>query len=234
MHYGTSAAVLEARHPGVVRPLYVSRWTAAAWLAAAAGSPAAGAAIGGVATALLARRLSAVTGERWPLPAPSPPATVSSPVTGASWPALWPASCTAWRLAVRLAGGGTVAAGRPIGAAITRAWWPVAVPAAVAVPRLRAPLAALMLAPPLLDWVDLRPPLDPARYLAGRLLGDVAYSIGLWQGCAKQRDVRALLPTTGVRLPARPATHPSSHDTVGQTSHITKSDELLPYSYLRG
>jgi hypothetical protein len=144
--------------------------------------------------------------------------TVSSPVTGASWPALWPASCTAWRLAVRLAGGGTVAAGRPIGAAITRAWWPVAVPAAVAVPRLRAPLAALMLAPPLLDWMDLRPPLDPARYLAGRLLGDVAYSIGLWQGCAKQRDVRALLPTTGVRLPA-PARPPTPAATMQSGKH---------------
>jgi len=38
--------------------------------------------------------------------------------------------------------------------------------------------------------------------VAGRLLGDVAYSIGLWQGCAKQRDVRALLSTTGVRYPS--------------------------------
>ncbi len=239
MHYGTSAAVLEARHPGVVRPLNVSRWTAAAWLAAAAGSPAAGAAIGGAATALLARRLSAVTGERWPLPAPSPPATVSSPVAGAPEAgASRPASWTAWRLAVRLAGGGTVGAIRPIGAAITRAWWPVVVPAAVALPRLRVPLAALTLAPPLLDWVDLRPPLDPARYVAGRLLGDVAYSIGLWKGCAKQRDVRALLPTTGVRLPAPARPHapdvPGSHDAIGQAPHITKSDELLPYSYLCG
>jgi mycofactocin system glycosyltransferase len=213
MHYGTSAAVLEARHPGMVRPLNVSRWTAAAWLAAAAGFPAASVAVGSIATAVLARRLAAVTGERWPLPGPSSPATgaatTGAATTGAATAAgaatatdvssAADASWTAWRLAVRLAGGGTVAAGRPIGAAITRAWWPVAVPIAVAVPRLRAPLAALMLAPPLLDWVDLRPPLDPARYVAGRLLGDVAYSIGLWKGCARQRDVRALLPATGVR-----------------------------------
>jgi mycofactocin glycosyltransferase len=33
--YGTSAAVLELRHPGAVRPLYASAWTAAAWLPAA-------------------------------------------------------------------------------------------------------------------------------------------------------------------------------------------------------
>ena len=32
--YGTSAAALEELHPGVVRPLYASWWTAAAWTAA--------------------------------------------------------------------------------------------------------------------------------------------------------------------------------------------------------
>ena len=60
----------------------------------------------------------------------------------------------------------------------------MALPAAVAVRRLRLPLAALALAPPLLDWLDRRPPLDPARYVAARLLDDVAYSVGVWQGCA--------------------------------------------------
>jgi mycofactocin system glycosyltransferase len=170
VHYGTSAAVLESRHPGAVRPLYLSRWTAAAWLAGAAGSPAAGAAITGTATALLARRLAARS-------------------SGGSW--------TAWRLAARLAGGGTLAAVRPIGSAISRAWWPAAVPVAVLVPRLRAPLAAVVLAPPLLDWAERRPPLDPASYVAIRLLSDAAYSIGLWLGCARSRDLRALLPAAG-------------------------------------
>ena len=167
-HYGTSAAVLEARYPRAVRPLYVSRWTAAAWLATALGQPAAGAAVTGAATALLARRLTGVTGDRR----------------------------MAWRLAFRLASGGTLAAARPIGAAISRAWWPAAIPVAVAVPRLRLPLAALVLTPPLLDWADLRPPLDPARFVAGRLLGDFAYSVGLWQGCVRQRTVNPLLPAT--------------------------------------
>jgi mycofactocin glycosyltransferase len=170
-HYGTSAAVLDKRHPGAVRPLYLSGWTAAAWLAVAAGRPAAGTVVTGTATALLARRLGRVTGE------------------GANW--------TAWRLAASLAGGGTVAAARPLGAAITRTWWPAAVPAAIAVRRLRAPLAAAVLGPPLLDWLDQRPELDPARYVAARLLGDVAYSIGVWQGCVRHRTVRPLLPVIG-------------------------------------
>src|SRR5580700_8537555 len=80
--YGTSAASLELRHPGTVRPLQVSAWTALAWLAAAAGRPAAGAAVTGAGVALLARRLARVTGEEWP----------------------GPQARTAWALAGRLAG----------------------------------------------------------------------------------------------------------------------------------
>ena len=177
--YGTSAAILEQRHPGTVRPLYISAWTALAWLAAASGHPAAGAACTGASVALLARRLARVTGEQWPT------------------------ARTAWSLAARLAGGGTLTAGRPLGSAISRTWWPVALPAAVAVRRLRAPLAALVLAPPLLDWLDRRPPLDPARYVAARLLDDLAYSLGVWQGCAGHRTIRPLLPELTWRLRGR-------------------------------
>jgi mycofactocin system glycosyltransferase len=175
--YGTSAAILEQRHPGTVRPLYISAWTALAWLAVASGRPAAGAACTGASIALLARRLAPVTGEEWP----------------------WHAAGTAWPLAARLAGGGTAAAGRPLGSAISRTWWPVALPAAVAVRRMRWPVAALVLAPPLLDWLDRRPPLDPARYVAARLLDDIGYSLGVWQGCAERRTVRPLLPQLGRR-----------------------------------
>jgi mycofactocin system glycosyltransferase len=179
--YGTSAAGLELRHPGTVRPLQVSAWTALAWLAATAGRPVTGAAVTGAGVALLARRLARVTGEVWP----------------------WPQARTAWGLAGRLAGGGTLAAGRPLGSAISRTWWPAALPAAIAVRRARYPLAALVLAPPLLDWLDRRPPLDPARYVAARLLDDVAYSLGVWQGCAQQRTIWPLLPVI-----SRPAKSP--------------------------
>jgi hypothetical protein len=186
--YGTSAAILEELHPGSVRPLYASWWTLAAWalLAGAAGRPgrqrwaglAAAAGVTGVATALLARRLSRVTGERWPVPE---------------------AGAHAWRLATRLAGGGTLAAGRPIGRAVSCLWWPAAIPLAAAMPRLRLPVTALILAPPLLDWADRRPPLDPVRYVAARMLDDAAYGVGVWQGCARRRSFRALLPVIGSR-----------------------------------
>jgi len=179
--YGTSAAALESRHPGMVRPFYASPWTLAAWLAAALGYPEAGALAAGTSTVLLARRLARATGEPWPLPAGS----------------------AAWRLAARQAGGGTLAAARPLGSALSRVWWPAALPAAIAVRRLRLPLAALVIVPPLLDWLDRRPPLDPARYVAARLLDDAAYSLGVWQGCAERGTVQPLLPLLRGRDPGR-------------------------------
>jgi mycofactocin system glycosyltransferase len=64
--YGTSAAVLELRHPGAVRPLYASAWTAAAWLAAAAGHPEAGAVVTGTGGPSRPGRLRG----GWPSPRP--------------------------------------------------------------------------------------------------------------------------------------------------------------------
>jgi mycofactocin glycosyltransferase len=210
--YGTSAAVLEQLHPGAVRPLYASWWTAGAWAAAVAGRPVTAAALTGAATALLARRLSRVTGERWPVPAaaadkvpaaaagngPAAAAGNDSPAPADNRSAA-PPEGAAWRLAARLAGGGTLAAGRPLGSALSRTWWPVAIPAALAIRKLRMPVAALILTPPLLDWADRKPPLDPVRYVAARLLDDVAYSLGVWQGCFARRTLRPLLPVIGGR-----------------------------------
>jgi mycofactocin glycosyltransferase len=244
--YGTSAAVLEELHPGAVRPLYVSWWTAGAWAAVLSGRPAAAAVLTGTAAVLLARRLSRVTGERWPLPVRSTAGRrsedwlsapkkrdvhrahrrrgrlagmrdTSGPQRGPKYPAssrtglrnvitaigvLSPSlvlRSAAWELALRLAGGGTAAAARPLGSAVSRTWWPVALPAALAVRRLRLPVAALILAPPLLDWVDKKPPLDPVRYTAARLLDDAAYGIGVWQGCLTRRTARPLLPVIGAK-----------------------------------
>jgi hypothetical protein len=221
--YGTSAAALEQLHPGAVRPLYASWWTAGAWTAALARRPVTAVALTATATALLARRLSRVTGERWPVPAAAVPAS-SCAVNSGFRPSNahdnspdpesednskkrgregTPPDAAAWRLAVRLAGGGTAAAARPLGSALSRTWWPLAIPAALAVPKLRAPLAALILAPPLLDWADRGPPLDPARYVAARLLDDAAYSLGVWQGCLARRTARPLLPLIGGKCQRR-------------------------------
>ena len=85
----------------------------------------------------------------------------------------------------------------------------MALPAAVAVPRLRLPLAALILAPPVLGWRERRPPMDPVRYVSARLLDDVAYSLGVWQGCVRHRTARPLLPhLTWLTGPASPVLLP--------------------------
>ncbi|MGH3279016.1 MAG: hypothetical protein ACRDNW_07750, partial [Trebonia sp.] len=184
------------------------------------------AALTATATALLSRRLAKVTGERWPLPAgwlagmvdssppyevenypSSPPRTDNSNRRAASgsdnsnWRTRSGGAGTGvgWALAVRLAGGGTVAAARPLGSALSRTWWPAAIPAALAVRKLRLPVAALICTPPLLDWAARKPPLDPARYVAARLLDDAAYSLGVWQGCLARRTARPLLPLIGGR-----------------------------------
>ncbi len=55
--YGTSAAPLARRHPGLLHPARLSGWSAAAWALAAAGRPYSGAAVAAVTTALLPRKL---------------------------------------------------------------------------------------------------------------------------------------------------------------------------------
>jgi mycofactocin system glycosyltransferase len=107
---------------------------------------------------------------------------------------LGPLADDAWPLAGRLAGRGTLASGRLLGRTVARAWWPLALPAAAAIPRLRLPLMAALIVPPVLDWRERRPPLRPASYAAARLLDDLAYSVGVWQGCLAHGTARPLVP----------------------------------------
>jgi mycofactocin system glycosyltransferase len=126
------------------------------------------------------------------------PVTAAAIVTGSTAllaRRLAPVTGEAWPVAARLAGDGTVMAGRLAGSALSRAWWPAGLAAAAALPKLRLPLAALVLAAPLLDWRERRPPLDPARYVAARLLDDVAYGAGVWQGCIEHATARPLVPS---------------------------------------
>ena len=125
---------------------------------------------------------------------PLPGAAVMAGTTALLARRLQPVTTEAWPVALSLAGGGNIMAGRLLGSALARTWWPLALPAALAVRRSRLPLVALLLAPPLLDWREKRPPMDPARYVAARLLDDVAYSVGVWQGCLQHRTLRPLRP----------------------------------------
>jgi mycofactocin system glycosyltransferase len=91
--YGTSAAPLDARHPGSVAPLTLSGWTASAWALAAAGHPVVGAAVAAGAASMLPRRLTMLEDpwrETWELAGKGQLAAwrpVASAITRTWWPA---------------------------------------------------------------------------------------------------------------------------------------------------
>ena len=97
--------------------------------------------------------------------------------------------------AVRLAGRGNVGAGRLLGSATRRTWWPVAGVAACASKRARRIVVATIVLPSAIEWIRERPPLDPLSWLALRAADDVAYGTGVWLGCIRQRTIGPLLPS---------------------------------------
>jgi mycofactocin system glycosyltransferase len=97
-------------------------------------------------------------------------------------------------VAARYAGLGNLHAGRIFASALTRTWWPISLAAALVSRRARRVLVAAVIVPAAIDWWRDRPPLDPVRYLALRVVDDVAYGTGVWQGCVAERDATALRP----------------------------------------
>jgi mycofactocin system glycosyltransferase len=97
--------------------------------------------------------------------------------------------------AVRLAGTGHARGGLALALALRRAWAPAAAVLGIAGGRrTRTVLAAAVVLPGLVDWLDRRPALDPTRFAALHLADDLAYAAGVWAGCAREQSVRALLP----------------------------------------
>ena len=104
------------------------------------------------------------------------------------------------RDAVRLAGGGTLRSGLVVADSAVRAWWPLSLVAAIGVRRLRPALTAAAIVPAVLEWRRLRPDVDPVRWTAARMLDDISYGWGVWQGCLRERTADPLLPDLGWRL----------------------------------
>ena len=105
---------------------------------------------------------------------------------------------------VRLAGLGHLYAGRLLAGTLTRAWWPLAVVAALCSRRARRTLLVAAAITVATSWRDDRPddrpddggaPLDPVRYTALRLADDAAYGAGVWAGSLAARRLDALLPS---------------------------------------
>ncbi|MGY1811397.1 mycofactocin biosynthesis glycosyltransferase MftF [Blastococcus sp. SYSU D00820] len=171
--YGTGAAPLAARHGAAVAPLVVSPWSAAAWgLALTGGWP--GRVVSAGVLAEAARRLAGR------LAAPGEPRP--------------------YALAAGLVARGSLVAGRTLARAATRHHWPVAGAAALRSRRARRLLAAAAVADGLAGWWPHRDRIGPGRFLAARLLEDLAYGAGLWTGAARARSPRALLPARPPRI----------------------------------
>jgi mycofactocin system glycosyltransferase len=94
---------------------------------------------------------------------------------------------------VRLVAAGHLAAGRQLANAITRVWSPAAVAAALVSRRFRAVLLAAVLAPTAAECARRRS-VQPLTQLPARLLDEVSYGAGVWQGVVQQRNPEALLP----------------------------------------
>lgn len=101
----------------------------------------------------------------------------------------------AYREAINLALTSHVWSGRFVADALRRSWWPIAAVLALAVRRSRPALLAAAVAPPMLEWRERRPDLDPLRYCVLRLFEDIAYGTGVWVGCLRERSLASLCPS---------------------------------------
>jgi mycofactocin glycosyltransferase len=165
--YNESVAPLLARHPQRVPVLFLSRRAALAWAAAVAGSPVSL----GVLAALRAARLHGALGGYLPRPAAR---------------------------AARVGAEITAREGRDLARAVAGPWAPFALASVAFAGRRRrrvaSRLTALVLAMAVGDWMAERPRLDVLRYAALRIADESSRGVGIWIGCARERDFRALLP----------------------------------------
>ncbi|MCU1530350.1 MAG: mycofactocin system glycosyltransferase [Frondihabitans sp.] len=163
--YGSSAHPLAVRHHHDVAPAVLAPWNI------------------GVIGALLAQR-------RWSLP-----------VAGSI------AAVTAWRVsrklsrskhpfqqAARLTASGVGSSLVQTTALLVRHWWPVALLLSIVSPRIRRALIVSAVVDAGIEWVRLRPDLDPVRFGVARRLDDLAYGAGVWWSALKGRSLRGVLP----------------------------------------
>jgi mycofactocin system glycosyltransferase len=163
--YGTGAATLARRHPGLAAPAVLSPWAAAVLVAVAAQRSWSLPVAGGVtaATALhIARRLGATEHPHV--------------------------------LAARLTGHGLTAATGQGFALAVRHWWPAFALPALRSRRARRIVAVAAAADAVWEYARLQPDLDPVRFAAARRLDDLAYGAGVWWGAWRARSAAALLP----------------------------------------
>jgi mycofactocin glycosyltransferase len=172
--YGTSAAPLDIRHPGAVAPLVASGWSVLSWAMALLGGPI------GVTVGLTAAVSTSLALEK-----------KMSMVQSSR------------KIAFSTAMRGHLGLGRQLASCMWRTWLPLAGLAALFSQRIRWVLVVAGIGPAIEQWVKQRPPLDPVRFAALRMLDDASYCSGVWKGCWQVRHFGPLKPRL-VNWPGRP------------------------------
>jgi mycofactocin glycosyltransferase len=179
--YGTSAAPLARRHQGLVPPLILQAWPAAAVAALLAGRPVTALAAYGAATGQLVRLLRG-----WDVPARGVLRAMGASVQQ-TWlgTGQWSIQYALPLVAAAIARPG----GRGLRTRLGR----------------RLALASLLAGPPAAAWLRSRPPLDPVRFALAYLADEVAYGAGVYRGAVAERLAEPLLPRVAWRpLPRSP------------------------------
>lgn len=174
--YGTSAAALDFRHPGLLTPARLSVWNIA------------------LAALLLARRPSA--------PARAVGAAAVIAAAAARQARLLGRASVDPRVTAPVLGKSVVSDVLSVGHLLRREWWPLGWLALVAAARWRTgrAAAAAMLFPVFREWLTRRPDIDLPRYLGLRLAEDAAYGSGVIAGAVRQRQPNVVIPR--VRMPS--------------------------------
>lgn len=90
-----------------------------------------------------------------------------------------------------------------LGRAATMLAWPaLALATGKGSHRVRRAVAALVLLPPVVEWHQRRPGIDPFRWTVASIADDVAYGAGVWVGCLRSGTFRPLVPVISKRLTA--------------------------------
>jgi mycofactocin glycosyltransferase len=173
--YGCSAAPLTQRHPGLVPPLILQAWPAAAVTALLARRPVLALAAYGAGTGQLVRLLRG-----WDVP----PKGVLRPMADSV--------LQTWLGAGRW----TIQYALPVAAASLAR--PGGRTARTRLGR-RMAVASLLVGPPIAEWRRIRPSMHAAPFSLGYLADEVAYGAGVYRGALAERVLSPLLPAVAWR-----------------------------------
>jgi len=81
-----------------------------------------------------------------------------------------------------------------LGKALTVLTGPALILATLRGRRVATAVLVLLIAPPIVEWLQRRPPLDPIRWSMASVVDDMSYGTGVWAGCGRTRSFGPLVP----------------------------------------